>query len=81
MLLLTVAPLAKGIPYEELSYFSKLEVHEGDLVEITIRKRVCRALVIRVDDVEDEKQSLKHASFIAKKLSLFLLCTFSSAFI
>lgn len=69
MLLLTVAPLAKGIPYEELSYFSKSEVHEGDLVEITIRKRVCRALVVRVDTVEDEKQSLKHASFITKKIS------------
>jgi primosomal protein N' (replication factor Y) len=76
MLLLTVAPLVKGIPYEELSYFSKLDVSEGDLVEITIKKRVCRAMVLRVIALEDEKQSLKHASFTAKKISKILIKNF-----
>lgn len=69
MYLLTVSPLANGIPYEELSYFSKDEVHPGDLVEITIRKRVCRALVLSVVDAQEEKQSLKNASFVTKKIS------------
>ncbi len=73
MYLLTVSPLASGIPYEELSYFSKLEVHEGDLVEITIRKRVCRALVLNVVDAQEEKQSLKQASFITKKITKVLV--------
>ncbi len=68
MYLLTVSPLANGIPYEELSYFSKTEVHPGDLVEIAIRKRVCRALVLSVANAQDEKQSLKHASFVTKKI-------------
>ncbi len=73
MYLLTVSPLANGIPYEELSYFSKFDVAPGDLVEITIRKRVCRALVLSVVDAEEEKQSLKNASFVTKKISKVLI--------
>lgn len=69
MYLLTVAPLVSGIPYEELSYFSKHDVVPGDLVEISIKKRNCKALVLSVNKVEEEKQSLKHASFITKKIN------------
>lgn len=69
MYLLTVSPLANGIPYEELSYFSKVEVSAGDLVDITIRKRICKALVLNVVNAEEEKQSLKQASFITKKIN------------
>lgn len=76
MYLLTVSPLASGIPYEELSYFSKIEVSPGDLVEVTIRKRVCRALVLQVVDAQEEKQSLKHASFVTKKISKVLIKEF-----
>ena len=76
MYLLTVSPLANGIPYEELTYFSKIDVAPGDLVEITIRKRVCRALVLSVVNAEDEKQSLKNASFVTKKISKVLIKEF-----
>lgn len=76
MYLLTVSPLANGIPYEELSYFSKFDVSPGDLVEITIRKRVCRALVLSVVDAQEEKQSLKNASFVTKKISKVLVKEF-----
>ncbi len=76
MYLLTVSPLTNGIPYEELSYFSKSEVHAGDLVEITIRKRVCRALVLNVASVEESKQSLKQASFVTKKINKVLIKEF-----
>jgi primosomal protein N' len=76
MYLATVSPLANGIPYEELSYFSKGELHPGDLVEITIRKRVCKALVLRVVNAEEEKQSLKQASFVTKKISKVLVTEF-----
>lgn len=72
MYLITVSPLANGIPYEELTYFSKFEVAPGDLVEITIRKRICRALVLSVVNAEEEKQSLKNASFVTKKISKVL---------
>ncbi len=76
MYLLTVSPLVNGIPYEELSYFSKIDVAPGDLVEVLIRKRVCRALVLNVVNVEEEKQSLKHASFVTKKINKLLLPSF-----
>lgn len=73
MYLATVSPLAVGIPYEELSYFSKTKIHPGDLVEITIRKRICRALVLSVVNAQEEKQSLKNASFVTKKISKILV--------
>lgn len=76
MYLATVSPLAVGIPYEELSYFSKTEISPGDLVEITIRKRVCRALVLSVVNAQEEKQSLKSASFVTKKISKVLVKEF-----
>jgi primosomal protein N' (replication factor Y) len=76
MYLLTVSPLTSGLPYEELSYFSKIEVHPGDLVEVTIRRRVCRALVLGAVNAEEEKQSLKNASFVTKKISKVLIKEF-----
>lgn len=76
MYLATVSPLVNGIPYEELSYFSKAKVDAGDLVEITVRKRVCRALVLHVVNAQEEKQSLKSASFITKKISKILVKEF-----
>ena len=69
MRVLTVAPLASGIPYEELSYFSKDSVSGGDLVEITIKRRIVRALVLRAESAAEERQSLRHASFGLKKIS------------
>jgi primosomal protein N' len=69
MKVLTVAPLATGIPYEELSYFGKDDVEPGDLVEITIKRRVCKALVIDSHKAEEERQSLRYASFGLKKIT------------
>jgi primosomal protein N' len=69
MRVLSVAPFAPGVPYEELTYFGKDDVAAGDLVDITIRKRATRALVIDSQKAEEEKQSLRHASFGIKKIS------------
>jgi primosomal protein N' len=69
MRVLTVAPLASGIPYEELSYFGKDDINPGDLVDVTVKRRNVRALVIDAQKAEEEKQSLKHASFGLKKVS------------
>jgi primosomal protein N' (replication factor Y) len=72
MRVLTVAPLASGIPYEELSYFGKDDIQGGDLVEITIKRRAVKALVLTSQKVEEERQSLRHASFGLKKISKVL---------
>ena len=68
MYILLVSPFVDGIPYEELSYFSKQEVQPGALVEVLIRKRVCRALVVESTPLHKEKQSIKQASFVTKKI-------------
>lgn len=78
MRVLTVAPLVNGIPYEELSYFSKDDVNAGDLVEITVKRRIIRALVIDAHDAQDDRQSLRHASFTIKKISQVLSKEFLS---
>lgn len=69
MYVVIVAPLTRGIPYEELTYFSKDEISPGDLVEIFVKKRACNALVLFVNKAEEERQSLRHASFDLKRIS------------
>ncbi len=69
MRVVTVAPFASGIPYEELSYFSKDTIEAGDLVEITIKRRICKALVLDAQDAREDRQSLRHASFNLKKVN------------
>ena len=69
MRVLTVTPLTSGIPYEELSYFGKDDVKPGDLVDITIKRRSVRGLVIEAQEAADEKQSLRNASFGLKKIT------------
>lgn len=69
MRVLTVAPLLDGIPYEELSYFGKDAVNAGDLVEINVKRRVGKALVLDAQEAAAEKQSLRNASFGLKKIS------------
>lgn len=68
MYVVSVAPLVKGLPYEELSYFSKEICSSGDLVVVNIKKRNVRALVISCVQAAEEKHSLRHASFALKKI-------------
>ena len=69
MYLLTVAPLVQGMPHDYLSYFSKDKLEKGDLCEISIKKRNCRALVLHVANAKEERQSLRHANFGLKKIN------------
>lgn len=69
MRVLTVAPLAAGIPYEELSYFGKDTCNPGDLVEITVKRRVLKGLILDAQNAQEERQSLRNASFGLKKIS------------
>ena len=72
MYLLTVAPLVQGMPHEYLSYFSKDKLEKGDLCEISIKKRNCKALVLHVANAKEERQSLRHANFGLKKINKVL---------
>jgi hypothetical protein len=72
MRVVTVALLADGIPYEELTYFAKDDVEAGDLVEINVKRRNVKGLVLHTETVEDEKQNIRQASFGLKKISKVL---------
>jgi primosomal protein N' len=76
MRVVTVIPLLANIPYEELSYFSKQDIHPGDLVEITIHNRVCKGVVTTSSPVEEERQNLRNASFNLKKISKVIMPEF-----
>lgn len=67
MKVLSVAPLAPGIPYEELSYFAKDDVEVGDLIEVNVKKRAVRGLVIDAQKAENDRQALRQANFNLKK--------------
>jgi primosomal protein N' len=72
MYVLTIAPLADGIPHEELTYFSKESVEPGDLVEVPVRKRAIKGLVLYVSPARDQKQELRSAVFGIRKITKIL---------
>jgi primosomal protein N' len=68
MYIVSVAPIKRGLPIEELSYFSKDEIAAGTLVTVPLRGRPTPALVLRSSSVSDAKAELKQAEFSLKKL-------------
>ena len=72
MYVLTIAPLSDGIPHEELTYFSKESVEPGDLVEVPIKKRTIKGLVLFVTEAREQKQELRGAMFGIRKISKIL---------
>lgn len=69
MKLYLVSPLTSGLPFDSLSYFSKDEITLGSLVSITIKKRKIPGIVISAQNIEDERMSIKSASFAIKKIN------------
>ncbi|MDO8521192.1 MAG: hypothetical protein Q7S52_03690 [bacterium] len=68
MYVITVAPIKRGIPVDELSYFTTEDLPPGTLVTVPLRGRQTPALVIRSTSVEDAKSEIKRAQFALKKL-------------
>lgn len=68
MNVIAVTPLSQKIPHENLSYFSKHDVHIGDLVEMHIKKKITLGIVTAVSFVKEEKQELRHALYGLKKM-------------
>ena len=68
MYLISVAPIRRGIPIDELSYFTKEPVPRGALVRVPMRGSSTPALVIRSIPAHEAKSDLKHADFALKKL-------------
>lgn len=79
-----VAPIAKGIGKERLSYFTSRKVAPGMLVTVPLRKREVPAMVITCEDAAEIKSSLRSGNIAMRKVSSvgkghFFLPSFLSA--
>ncbi|HEY4483785.1 MAG TPA: hypothetical protein VI752_01235 [Candidatus Paceibacterota bacterium] len=68
MYALTVIPIEQSIFKDELTYFSKNDIPTGSLVEVPIRKKQIKALVIDSTPASRIKSSLKSSDFALKKI-------------
>lgn len=66
--LVTVAPIARGVNAETLTYFTARDVKEGMLVSIPLRSKKTPALILAVREATIEKTDIKSASFKLKKI-------------
>jgi len=78
MNLVTVIPLSRGVFAEELSYYSAGTVSDGDLVEISIRGKKYKALVIAQAPLTTHKAELKASRYSLKKIEKVLYPLFMS---
>lgn len=68
MKIVTVSPLDKSIFKEELTYFSSLPVKIGSIVEIEVRNKKTKALVLDTKPASDLKTDLRNLDFKLKKI-------------
>ena len=68
MFIVTVIPIGRGIPLQELSYFTAKEVLPGALVLIPIRKRTIFALVLALEPVVNARSTIRNLGYQLKKL-------------
>ncbi len=63
-----VIPISRGISYEVLSYFTTLDIPIGSLVEVELRKRQIKGLVINSRSAAEAKSEIRSADFTLKKI-------------
>lgn len=68
MFVVLVTPLIKGIKINNLSYFSSVDYEVGTFIEVPIRSKTYRAIVISSKSVSEQKSSLRNAGFTLHKL-------------
>lgn len=69
MFTVRVSPIARGVPLDELTFFSREAVQAGSIVQAEIRKRVQPCLVLSSQPAQLEKLALKSTRFTLKKIS------------
>jgi len=68
MKIIKVIPISRGIFKDSLSYFASGNISPGFIVDINLRGKIKKALVVEVVDAREEKASIKEADFSLKKL-------------
>lgn len=69
MKILTIIPIAKGIPRDQLSYFSAKPVPVGTLVTVPFGNRSIKGVVVDQSEVRDLKGSIKSNNFALRNVT------------
>lgn len=69
MFLITVIPIISIKKLGILSYFSSIDLHIGDMVEININNRKLEAIVLKIEDLKNVKQEVRSQDFSIKKIT------------
>ena len=69
MWIVEVIPIKRGIPKENLTYFSAEQIKEGTIVLVPVRSKSIEAITISCRDARDEKSAIKSGSFALRKIS------------
>lgn len=69
MFIIEVIPLARGSNLETLSYYSSTAYKSGTLIDVPIRNKSTRALVVNSSTVSTAKTAIRAATFRLKKLA------------
>lgn len=72
MRLVETSPISNNIVKDSLTYFSSKNPNIGDIVEIKIKNKKYKALVIDTKDLKKEKISVRKADFSFKKIENIL---------
>lgn len=70
MYIMTIIPIAKGIPRDELSYFSAKEIPLGTLVTVPFGARSIKGVIVDQQPVRDLKSSIKQNNFALRNITM-----------
>jgi len=68
----TIIPIARGIPFDMLTYYSSEILAPGTLVSVPFGKQVIIGIVVESDPLADAKALIKQAAFSLKKVKQVL---------
>ena len=72
MYITTVIPIARGIPFDTLSYYVNDDLLAGTLVTIPFGKQTIHGIVTETVSIAEAKSMIKSASFTLKKVKTIL---------
>lgn len=68
----TIIPIARGIPFDMLTYYSAEVLAPGTLVSVPFGKQIIIGIVVESDPLADAKALIKQAAFSLKKIKQVL---------
>lgn len=68
MYVIEVIPLTRGNQIASLTYYSKIAFEVGSIIQISVRTKTVRGLVVGIEPVSTAKTTLRAATFTLRKL-------------